>query len=52
MSLLCFRILVQHLNVFKRKSDDVVWHIPSKFTSEMSNKSEVVSKKIMCIHYS
>ena len=38
-----FRIVVQHLDEFKNNASEVTWHIPSKFTKEMSMKSEVVS---------
>ena len=35
----CYRILVQHMKEFEDRSSDVVWHIPSKFSREMSTKS-------------
>ena len=34
---------MQHLDEFKDKASEVIWHIPSKFNKEMSMKSEVVS---------
>ena len=39
----CYRILVQHMKEFEDRSSDIVWHIPSKFSREMSTKSDVVS---------
>ena len=36
------RILVQHLKTFDNQRKDVVWHIPSSHTKEMSQKSYVV----------
>ena len=30
---------MQHLDEFKDKASEVIWHIPSKFTKEMSMKS-------------
>ena len=34
---------MQHMKEFEDRSSDVVWHIPSKFSREMSTKSDVVS---------
>jgi len=37
---------------FERKASGVTWHIPSKFTKEMSALSEVVSTKWdVCCNY-
>ena len=41
LTVLKYRILVQHIDKFNTK--EVTWHIPSRFTKEMSQKSEVVS---------
>ncbi len=37
--LLC-GILVQHLPQLKDRAKEVIWNIPSKFTDEMSKKSD------------
>lgn len=41
-SVILSRILVQHVGEFKSSAKEVVWHIPSRYTKEMSRKSEVV----------
>ena len=42
-----FRILVQQMEDFQVFAKDVTWYIPSKYSGEMSQKSEVVSYKKM-----
>ena len=37
------RILVERMQVYDSKRKFVQWHIPSKYSSEMSQKSDVVS---------
>lgn len=40
----CFyRVLVQLHSSYQNQKDLVTWHIPSKFSQEMSTKSTVVS---------
>ena len=38
-----YRILVSHVPVLAKYRSDVTWHIPHKFSSEMSLESEIVS---------
>ena len=38
-----YRVLVCHHSSFQDQKDSVTWHIPSKFSWEMSTKSTVVS---------
>ncbi len=41
---------MQHLHQFKGSAKEVIWHIPSKFTDEISRKSEVVRySELLCI---
>lgn len=37
------------MDKFRNNAKDVVWHIPSKYSKEMSQKSEVVSYHTPCI---
>ena len=39
----CYRVLVQLHSSYQNQKDLVTWHIPSKFSQEMSTKSTVVS---------
>ena len=36
---------MQHSVKFKSQAKDIQWHIPSKYSAEMSQKSNVVSYK-------
>lgn len=47
---LCFvyRILVQNINSLSSHKKTIEWHIPSKYTSEMSKQSRVVSLFCQC----
>lgn len=38
------RILVTHVPTLGKYREEVLWHIPHKYTKEMSQKSEIVSK--------
>ena len=44
--ILLYRILVQHMEEFKDQKKSIVIHIPSKYSVEMTSKSEVV-----CVNY-
>ena len=47
-AILLSRMLCTHIKFFKDTFADVIdWHIPHKFTAEMSKKSVVVSQ---CVH--
>ena len=49
----CFyRVLVQLHSSYQNQKDLVTWHIPSKFSQEMSTKSTVVSTYIHNIELS
>ena len=37
------RVLVQHLEMYSSEKHSVKWHIPSRYSCEMTKKSEVVS---------
>ena len=39
-----FRILVTHVPALGKYREEVIWHIPHRYTKEMSQKSEIVSK--------
>ena len=38
-----FRVLVSHVERFMSDATTVMWHIPHKFSKEMSEKSTTVS---------
>ena len=41
------RILLQNFKVYSSQKDDVQWHINSKYSEEMSAKSQVVSNSML-----
>jgi len=38
-----YRVLVDHVDVYKNEVRSVTWHIPSVYTAQMSSKSKCVS---------
>ena len=48
MLLLCVhRMLIQNFKVYSSQKDDVQWHINSKYSEEMSAKSQVVGNSML-----
>lgn len=50
-TMLVSRVVTTYLKEFQFLSNHVLWHIPHKYSTQMAQKSDVVSMMHMCLHF-